>query len=1499
MALRTRANKIFIGVKDEISENRKQLSIISSLTSNNEVYLNQYAKVFTEDEIGSFDVKIAEGKGILEFYPIDGSINNYSYNFIIYDIKKYITETGSYDFGNCLSIVSESSNEILSGISTLFVIDENISSLKFLVEISSESSNNYEYIELNSIIKDSNSYFSEFGRITISDSSEIENIGLGTYGISNNNQVLELNFYPNIEEEFQYNLICTNIFNYNFNGTKKNQIRFADVKSVNISIPESGNPQQHVIASYTSDYIFGYFIVQVTDKTNNQIQLSEILLINNEIECSIVEYGNIYTSNPLGTFDCSTSTTTTELLFTPNKDIDIDITLLQHSTSSIPLSSVPQSLDLKNSEIISGLSKYNDSNGANLKKSFELTHKNIPIFKRRFDGGSLVSSQNRIGVDLTRSLISIPNNFFKTGEKVLYSSSVFDYVNILTTITTQTSSAGSNIIYINNTSGLNVGDFLNLNSDTKNEILEVASNYVTISNPLDYEILSGSFITFSRYSELSEDSTNSSSAIGIAQTYIVGVGITNKLSGDIYVYKLDNNYIGLCTSPLDALSNPPKLINFNSLGLGNKHYITATNQNSKCIISIDNIIQSPISYTPIKTTLVNDLMIEDNILYCSGITSFFSGDLVKIDDEIMKINYSSIGIGNSIIVERPFLGTGISTHLSGAEVRKIVGNYNIVDNNIHFASAPYGPIYDSINGDVNIRSSFQGRVFTRSGVSNLNTETYEKNYIFDDISNKFDAKTKQFKLTENGDNVSQFSELNAITLVNNIFQSPENDYNLSEELSETTLSFTGTATSALYDVNNSSLPRGGIIVSVGSSNGYGYHPLSVAGGTAVISGSGSIQSISIGNSGSGYRTSVQPLVRVGVQTLGKSTPNIEYIGTAVIQDGYVVDVNITNPGTGYDQLNPPKVIFDHPLPYSNLELKYYGNNSGIGSQAKIDIVVGQGSSVVDFTISNYGYSYKVGDVLTINSGGLDGIPIDTSKQFEPFTLTVEQVFTDNFSAWTVGELQKLDDIDYLFDGVRKRFPISNNGNRFGIISKNGSDIDLEAVLLIFINNVLQKPGVAYKFTGGSIIEFTEAPKLRSKCKILFYRGTPNIDVKNTDIEETIKVGDKLQIIGDKLSLVENERIVSDIILPDTLETLPYNSTGISSDNILRPVTWCKQKDDIVIDGVNIHKSRTNYESNVSPVCNIIQPVSIGQTQIYVDNVKSLFDPKNENTTNDVIGSIEIIENIHNYPAKATASVSSNGTIQSINIIDSGYGYKNIPEVSIQPPSSTGVGVATLTAEILSGGISNISIDYPGFGYSINPPLVLIEPPTVSTEYIEDVTYIGDSGFITGINTINVGSATTGLILDFYIPQDSLLKNVLVTDPEIINSQISQGYYFKLSNSNIGSGVKSLRSDGSVIGIGTIYIDNIYEVISVSIGTTDVYGIGSDTVAKVVVSIDSYNGISGFGYSSYYGDYTWGIINTNGVNKSYDIDKSYGIVGLNSTPIIRRLNKFRSKNYTDT
>ena len=70
-----------------------------------------------------------------------------------------------------------------------------------------------------------------------------------------------------------------------------------------------------------------------------------------------------------------------------------------------------------------------------------------------------------------------------------------------------------------------------------------------------------------------------------------------------------------------------------------------------------------------------------------------------------------------------------------------------------------------------------------------------------------------------------------------------------------------------------------------------------------------------------------------------------------------------------------------------------------------------------------------------------------------------------------GNFQRFDDISNLFNGYRTEFPLVFNGVRTSIHAKVGSQLDVQAALLVFINDILQVPGEGYIFNGGSTITF--------------------------------------------------------------------------------------------------------------------------------------------------------------------------------------------------------------------------------------------------------------------------------------------------------------------------------------------------------------------------------------------------------------------------------------------
>ena len=125
----------------------------------------------------------------------------------------------------------------------------------------------------------------------------------------------------------------------------------------------------------------------------------------------------------------------------------------------------------------------------------------------------------------------------------------------------------------------------------------------------------------------------------------------------------------------------------------------------------------------------------------------------------------------------------------------------------------------------------------------------------------------------------------------------------------------------------------------------------------------------------------------------------------------------------------------------------------------------------------------MGEVLTIA-----GIPTNFSAgtNFQPATFTVTATSDDKFSGWSLGKFQILDNFSNEFNSSKTQFTLKEDGEPISIEKSAGSPISLDDVLLIFINDVLQKPGKAYTFEGGTQIKFTEPPPRGASLQVLFY-----------------------------------------------------------------------------------------------------------------------------------------------------------------------------------------------------------------------------------------------------------------------------------------------------------------------------------------------------------------------------------------------------------------------------
>jgi hypothetical protein len=1114
------------------------------------------------------------------------------------------------------------------------------------------------------------------------------------------------------------------------------------------------------------------------------------------------------------------------------------------------------------------LSAYDSINGTRANKvNFTLKHEGIPIYKKTFDPADTAT------VDFSTGIFTIRNHFFNTGEELTYTP--------------------------------------------KSTFIGVGQSAMGIGSTANY----------------------------------LGV-VTNRLPEKVYPIAITPDTFKLATQK--SYANLGIAVTFIDPGLGNAHELEMSKKLSKSVISLDGIVQQPITFTPISHKLqYNSGSISAGIatFNLSGISSIQPRDILKIDNEYMKvievgvssntggnitgiINSSGIATFPTVSVVRASAGSTAVTHSDGATVQVYRGSFNIVGTEIWFVDPPKGNTRarrDASNLPY-VRAQYAGRTFLRSN--------YDTNMIFDDISDQFTGIGKTYTMTVEGINTTGVSIGNGILFINGVFQTPTtinnagNNYEFANDTVAgiSSVVFTGiTSTDGTYiksdfDINQNQLPRGGLIVSLGSTPGLGYAPLVGAKVRAVLSGFGTVTSITgISHTGPGQsistasynnQTGIIEITttidhgfvggdRIKLVGLGFTCPSgagivsyfpsrgLDYsydivniisaqsftanVGTSTLPHTYIgfgtvfpwydlnygsgyrgtVSIGITDPnhtgtaatitatvgaggtlsftvvGGGSSYVDPyisiPEPIYEN-LPVVGVSRVGVGSTTQTGSNLLMNIKIGPSPSTVgigstlfvveSFQISRPGYAFQVGDVF--KPVGLVTAK-DYTQPLQEFQLEVIETFQDFFSSWSFGEMNYIDSISSLQNGNRTRFPLYYNGQllSFEIDPNNplSSAINLDAVLLIFVNGVIQEPTYSYRFFGGTSFEFTEPPKESDKVDIFFYIGQNGVDISLIDINETLKIGDDVFVRKNpfypSIPDQNRHRTIVDITGSDTVETDLYVGSGINESSY-RPIEWIKQKVDKYIKGDIIYKTRDSLEPFVYPTAKIIGDITTGSSNIFVDNAQ--FFNYEEDNYGVTITSVDglIVQGSDPVAAAFTATVSAAGTISAITITNPGIGYStnvpikiSIPRVGVGTFSleSVGLGVgvgvgttATATANVSGGQIVSVTITNPGFGYTVAPKLI-VEIPPVTTEKITGIANVqGFSGIITGITT-TTGTGGHPLALKINFRANASDAN-----------DLQPGYPILVYNTTVGTGVTSVNSgNSSIVGIGTSFLDNVYIV----------------------------------------------------------------------------------------
>ena len=868
----------------------------------------------------------------LRFDPLDPYNEDYDIKCIKSGFPGAAVGVGSTNVG--FIKLTGASKYVSPGITTSLVsiaTTENYRAFHGTVQVLDTVTNYMDFVEMYAIYDGQDTYMSQYFYDTSSLTNNYSSNYIGSFGSSVSSGVLSLTFNNDTSNTVLVNSkfvgfgttsIGIGTFRFQVPGQLDGLERSAKYESKYSRVrANSVVGVGTTIITYTKTEIAA-FKAKVQLSIGSSSELHQLLYVSNGDDTYLTQYPilSIGSTSGIGTFGAQTTITNNDLIFYPNSNLGSGVVEIKSYAEVFYLDAdylnEPPALNYGTAQEDFTLTPYNGLNARRINKlDFDANYQGIPVFEKSFN------PSNPIQLNPVTGTITIPDHFFQTGEELIY---------------------------------------------------KPASTFL------------GTGVT----------------AVGIGATMSYTGVVTNFLPPRVYPIKLDNSNFKLATTKQYAEAGI--YVTFTSFGAGNSHKLEMTKKLERSLLTIDSVVQAPISYSLLNYNLKYNTNIvispagygigAGNTLFSvSGISSMKPGDLLKIDDEFVKVisvglgttsGSPIIGLGTYYVLEtqRGYAGTAATIHVNDTPINLYRGSYNIVGNKIWFTEAPRGnavTIRDSSNLE-QPKSSFTGRVFLR--------KDYTTNTLYDNISETFTGIGQTYILTLNGFNTTGIGSTggNGILFINSIFQTPStknntgNNFSVTDNavLGITSVVFSGITSSngeivkSLSDVNQNQLPRGGLIVSLGSSLGRGYAPLVGVGSTAIEIKltSGSISSIGFSTT---FVVGVAVTGIVGVTTnriTGILTNSIS-VGQQVLAVGVVTNgTYVTSVGFGSITINSNSTNVVGIATTFRFRSEtvfgsgYFGTVSigvsdSTGSGAVIFGRVGAGGSIAGFVIQNGGSGY--------------------------------------------------------------------------------------------------------------------------------------------------------------------------------------------------------------------------------------------------------------------------------------------------------------------------------------------------------------------------------------------------------------------------------------------------------------------------------------------------------------------------------------------------------------
>ena len=239
-------------------------------------------------ELGSFDFKISGTQGSLQFFPNNFAINDYQLVSMAYHLDDNVVGLGtSIVLGNGAVDLRTSSTELPSGGGvrrTIVSTAATTRSLKVMSLVSDPATNDHEYNELNIVHDDTEVSVTEFGRLMTTDNTtSFSGTGFGTYYPYLDGSLLKVDFIPSVSAAMTCNTMQIGFGTEGISGISTEQMKHAILEGQSTTISASGTPGITTVAEYTSQYDSAYFMVSITDTTNDTYEMREIITIDTDL----------------------------------------------------------------------------------------------------------------------------------------------------------------------------------------------------------------------------------------------------------------------------------------------------------------------------------------------------------------------------------------------------------------------------------------------------------------------------------------------------------------------------------------------------------------------------------------------------------------------------------------------------------------------------------------------------------------------------------------------------------------------------------------------------------------------------------------------------------------------------------------------------------------------------------------------------------------------------------------------------------------------------------------------------------------------------------------------------------------------------------------------------------------------------------------------------------------------------------------------------------------